>query len=201
MWHGGTCFIVGSGPSLRGVDLDVLRGRCVIALKQMWWRVPFANVMFFADDSFVANLTAPSVPWPVARGRPPGFDGLIVTAAEAAPPPCLVMRKAGREGLAQERDALHVARTSAHPAANLAAHAGVSRIIWLGIDAAPGPDGATHCHAGHKLLPTAHAKTLRDLATIAAPLADLGIEVLNATPGGALDIWPRIPLADALAKF
>ena len=47
-------------------------------------------------------------------------------------------------------------------------------------------------------MPPRYYDFLQCFGTIAAPLAAAGVEVLNATPDSALDVFPLVPLATAL---
>ena len=48
-WEGETVFIVGGGPSVLGVDLEVLRGRRVIVINSSVYAVPWADFLYFGD--------------------------------------------------------------------------------------------------------------------------------------------------------
>ena len=62
-------------------------------------------------------------------------------------------------------------------------------------------DGQTHWHGGH---PTTHTKTVYENAmlpcfeTIVEPLRERGVEVVNCTPGSALDVFQKLSLDQAL---
>lgn len=53
-WRGATVFVIGGGPSAAGVDLEQLRGRgLVVAINDAAKRLPWADVLFTADMSYV----------------------------------------------------------------------------------------------------------------------------------------------------
>ncbi len=83
----------------------------------------------------------------------------------------------------------------------LAAHLGAAKIILLGVDMRHGPAGETHYHGGHGVLHqeiTLSQYMLPQFNSIIKPLAQRGIEVLNASPDSALTIWPRCSIDEGL---
>lgn len=131
------------------------------------------------------------------------FPGRIVTVAPAVATRARVsvMEKTGDAGIESNPSGLRGQWTGLHYALNLAAHLGVARSVLLGFDMELAPNGRTHWHAGHPAAakPENYDKMIADLATTVEPLAALGMEVINATPGGRLDLWPRRSLGEVLA--
>lgn len=192
LWAGETAFLLAGGPSLRGFAAEQLRGRRVLALKESCLIAPFAPMMFFADNSWFLR----------ERGLIDGFGGEVVTVAKnAADTRCRLMRRGDKEGLAAAPDTLNGADTSAAFAIDLLAHLGVARIGLLGMDLGHDPFGPARHHTRNPVKPRAESFDLMaaTLATKAASLAARGIAVFNCTPGGRLDIWPRVNLTELLA--
>lgn len=78
-------------------------------------------------------------------------------------------------------------------AINLAVHFGVKRIVLLGFDMHKGPSGEKGWHTNRVVLDAKsnpYPSFLKPFPRIAADLAKLGVEVVNACPGSALTVWP-----------
>lgn len=144
---------------------------------------PWAPIMFFADNCWFER----------ERDLIDGFAGEVisVSAASRASPKCKVMRRGPRTGLADAPDTLAGSWTSVHFAIDLLNHLGVARIGLLGVDLLGG-----RWHDRNPIPPNSENFVhMRDaLASTAAPLAVAGVEVFNCSPGGVLEIWPRIKL-------
>ena len=98
-------------------------------------------------------------------------------------------------GLSLDPKYLVTGRNSGFQALNMAVLAGAKRILLLGFDGRPG-----HFHGGHpRPTPNAVYPLYREAMKEAAePLRKAGVEVLNCTPGSAVDTFPKVVLADAL---
>jgi hypothetical protein len=191
LWRGETVFILAGGPSLRGFDASVLAGRRVVAIKESAALAPFADVLIFVDAPWLDR----------ERALIEGFAGRVVTTAPTAVgTKCSVMRRGGTKGLAAATDTLNYAYTTLYAALNLIVHAGAGRGVLLGADFGHRPDGPARHHDRNPQPPPAGAFDLQAqaLATIVAPLAAAGVEILNATPGSRLDLWPRASLNELL---
>jgi hypothetical protein len=85
-------------------------------------------------------------------------------------------------------------------ALNLAVQFGAKRIALVGYDMRI--DQGLHWHGAHERLnnPSAHSCELwrRAIDGVAAKIADLGIEVLNASPISALRNYKKVTLGEAL---
>lgn len=57
MWSGQPCYIVGGGPSLRGFDWDLLKGkRNIMVLNKAFSFVPWADMCFVEDARFIRRF-------------------------------------------------------------------------------------------------------------------------------------------------
>lgn len=195
-WPGETVFVLASGPSVNALDLSLLSGRRVIAVKSSWLMYPAADVLFFADGRW----------WRQPELRPKDFAGLIVTtAAEIGDPRVLKLRKVPVPPVALSTDpgSVALARTSTTGAINLAVHFGAARIVLLGVDGRLAADGRRHCH-GLKWPWTkgAEPQSFDDQAAeyraIAPSARKLGVEIVNANPESAIDAFPKLPFEACL---
>lgn len=196
-WQGETAYIVGGGPSVATLDLEVLRGRRVIAINSSYGAVPFADYVIFADQRW----------WDEHRPQLREFAGRVVAVSAAARDDKAIRllrlkRSKPEDGLSLRADTVPVRRTSTTAAIGLAVHLGVRRIVLIGIDQRRAPDGASHHHAPHKWKnkpgDTTWDAQMQDLRQLAAPLRARGIEVVNCSDVSRIDWWPKAPLAEVL---
>jgi hypothetical protein len=112
------------------------------------------------------------------------------------------MAKQRPPGLAVERNAVMVKRTSLTGAINLAAHLGTRAIVLLGADGKV-TDGKSHHHKPHRwpVRPGCWDEQKKDLLSIVEPLRLRGIKVINASPGSAwADLWDVMTLEEAISQ-
>jgi hypothetical protein len=207
IWPGETVFLLGGGPSLRGFDPSVLDGRRVIAINNSWELKPDADVLYFCDSSWWTRKK-PKAEALAGYGRngdavKAHFRGeFVVTIGDLIDPRVKRLRNGGKTSLSGDPSALKHGTNSGYQAINLAYLFGASRIVLLGYDMRT-EGNATHWHAGHghgaAVVEHKLAKVfLPYFPALVQPLADAGVEVINATPGSALQCWPHVPLADIL---
>ena len=193
-WPGETAFIVAGGPSVRGQPLELLRGRRAIAVNTSWEAVPWAAFLFFGDSRW----------WREHRERTGIYAGRIVTVSRHAVGPGLLRLDKHRPppALRAERTAVAQSRTSLAGAIGLAVHLGAARLVLLGADGGPAPDGRTHHHAPHPWppRPDCWGPQLAELRALAPALAARRIAVRNASPGTRIDWWPVARLEDCLGN-
>ena len=96
--------------------------------------------------------------------------------------------------------ALVTGHSSGFQALNLGVLAGAARHVLLGYDMKVAADGRTNYHKEHaRSTPRGHYEIYRaPFRRLPAILARLGVEVLNATPGSALEVFPRGALESVL---
>jgi len=192
-WPGGTVVCAASGPSLRRARLARVRGHWpVIVVNDSWRLAPWADVLYACDWR-----------WWRKHGGVPAFPGLKVTLSNSlghieAWPEIKVLENTGVEGLERAPTGLRTGRNGGYQAINLAVHFGASRIVLLGYDMKPAPDGRTHWFGDHEAWPTRPSifeTVFRPHFTeLAHELAALGVEVVNCTPESALDAFPKAAL-------
>ena len=193
-WPGETVFVLASGPSVNEIDLSLLTGRRVIAVKSSWVTYPEADVLFFADGRW----------WKRPGLRPKTFAGMIITtAAEIGDPRVLKLRKVPPAALSSDTDRVALARTSTTGAINLAVHFGAARIVLLGVDGKLAADGRRHCHGlTWPWAKGAERQSFEDQAAeyraIVPSALELGVEIINANPDSAIDAFPRLPFLECL---
>lgn len=195
-WSMETAAIVASGPSAAGMDLKPLARARVIAVNnslQLW---PRAEALYAADRQW----------WDAHRGEPE-FSGLKITQDLTAAHrhqlhqvTCLAKR---HEILTDTPGTIGGGGNGGFQALNLAVQFGARRILLIGFDMHLA--GGVHWHPDHPAPlnnptdPRTFAGWRQRLEAIAPRLQDLGVEVINCTPGSALTAYPNLPLEQALA--
>lgn len=207
IFEGETAFVVAGGPSLKGFSFDRLRGRNTIAINRAHEFLDDARVLWWSDARYWRKaretLMAHAAPYKATCQMQ--YD-----PADAVPAEVHVYQFSGLDGFDSRPGYLRHGNNGAYAALHLAAHLGARRIILLGVDMRHGRAGETHFHDGYEPM----SKTMREtheqntltrlmlpyFRTLVKPLAELGIEVLNASPESRLDCWPRVSIDEGLSR-
>lgn len=194
LWPGETFVCIGSGPSLTQADVDACRGRArVIAIKNAVEMAPWADVLYGAGDDGGGNT------WWKREGPTLTFPGLRYTLDPQARQWASVLKLHGERGLSPNRGGLAGGGHSGYQALGLCVHLGAAKIVLLGYDLQK-TGGQDHYFGPHP-----HGRTppfalfLHHFPSIVEPLKAAGVEVINASAETALTIFPRMPIAEALA--
>jgi hypothetical protein len=193
LWPGGTVVCMASGPSLTQEDADYCRGKAdgVIVVNTTYQRAPWADVLIASDVRW----------WNWHKGAK-DFGGLkYATSKHVRWSGVHVLKNTGPNGLETEPTGLRHGLNTGYRAVNLAYHFGASRILLLGYDMKRdmGPGRLEHWHGDHPVPSrSAYPVFVKHFRSIAEPLKAAGIEVLNCTPGSALDCVPVADLRSVL---
>lgn len=105
----------------------------------------------------------------------------------------------GPSGLSDKRNGLMTGQNSGHQAINLAVLLGARRILLLGFDM-KSSGGKTHWFGEHptRTDESIFSAMLNNFPHMVRPLAALGVEVINCTPGSALQCFPKQTLDQTL---
>ena len=131
-----------------------------------------------------------------------GFGGTHPrTRREAAALIGETIENAGRTGLELAPTGVRHGTNSGFQSINLAYHFGVRRIVLLGFDQKVGAGDVTHHHGGYGAPPdivrhVLQATMLPHFQSLVDPLAELGVEVINACADSAIPHWPRMSIDD-----
>lgn len=199
IFEGQTIAIMAGGPSLRGFQWERLLHAPVIAINRAYEVLPMASLLWWSDARFwrhhQAGITAHRASWKAT---------CQIGYHDGNPLPTWVTKYSftGKDGFDPDPQCLRHGNNSAYAAMHLAAHLGARKLVLLGVDMRHGPAGETHFHDGHGL--PHQEQTLTQLmipyfSTLAGPLAERGIEVINASPNSALTVWPRCSIDEGLA--
>lgn len=190
-WEGEIAFVIAGGPSVAQQNLELLRGRKVIAINSSCYRAPWADYLFYRDARW----------WRANRAGCDAFQGRIVTVSPPYDPRILRLRwRKPEQGFADSADEVMGNRTSLACVLNMLAHQAPARIVLTGADGKMGPGGRRNHHARHNWphRPGTWQAQRRELALTVEPLRARGIEVFNASPGSALPFWPVVSLETCL---
>lgn len=192
IWEGGTCYVLGGGPSLAKLDIERLRGERVIAVNNAYQLARWIDVMYFMDKVWFGWHQDELLKWP----------GIKVCCAVGLGHirwlRCLEMGKRG--GLDDRPTHLCRGSNSGCGGVGLAAKFGVKKIILLGYDM-QAIKGRHNYHKDHKRkVPNNIYQTqfVRSFDILKKSLDEQGIEVINATPGSLLDTFPIVDPEEVL---
>jgi hypothetical protein len=198
LWQGQDAFIIAGGTSVNASAVERLRTRPasrIIAVNSSYLMTPWADVLFFGDDRWGRNEIAKNLPALEA------FEGQIVTVGEGVRHPLIWHMKkivpTRALGLTHSPDSLAMERTSLQGALNICLHKKVRRIVLVGADNRDGPDGRIHHHPEHPWphKPNTWNGKSQQVGYSVKPLADAGIEVINASLISTFPWWPKVDLA------
>lgn len=200
LWPASTVVCIAPGPSLVREDTELVRGRYpVIAINDAVRMVPWADVLYSSDQTWFPKMNgAPSfqgrkyaiLPQPRKANNP-----------FARWPEIQVLKNTGQDGLERSPDGLRTGKNSGYAAINLAVHFGAVRILLLGYDMKIGSNGQTHFDGPRRGTPATNFPMFRAMFdTLPEPLKLAGVTVLNCSRKSALECFPRVPLAHAMAQ-
>ena len=199
-WPGQTVVCIAGGPSLTAeqcasVGIAHAFGLVrVIAVNDAYRLAPFAEVCYFADGRW----------WAWHKDKPDfvAFAGqkcsIVNSGKDITDSEVHILRNAGAWGISTKPDALITGRNSGYQALNMAILAGAAKVVLLGYDGRePGPGEATHWFGDHpRVEPTSVYREYRQaMARGAAEIAAAGVEVINCSPGSAIDTFRKLDLA------
>lgn len=190
MWAGKTVAVLASGPSMSKDVVDVVfaSGMPAIAINNTYMLAPWADMLYAADAA-----------WWRAHPMAAEFQGLRVTVQDVH---CaLKLRCSGPDGFDPHPGAVRSGGHSGHQAVHIAMHAGARRILLCGFDMR-----GTHWHGPHvePLRNTAagtYGRWVEQFAELRNSAIELGIEIVNCTPGSALTCFPSMSLGDMLKQL
>lgn len=197
-WSGETCAIVGGGPSVDRDEVEMLKGRCRVAvINNSHELAPWADLLYAADAKW----------WLKYPSRE--FAGIKITADLNTAKHLGIHRieLLGQTDTEEDRVVLdpmgRVTRggNSAFQLVNLLTQFGVKRQLWIGLDFT-----GEHWHGKHpEPLKNPRQHTLdrwRGVLDAQAPvLAGFGVEVINGSPASTLQAYPKMTVSDALSMW
>jgi hypothetical protein len=189
IWYSETCYILGGGPSLAGVDLSPLNGKHIIAVNNSYNLAFYCEVLFWGDCWWYEQH----------RKALEQFSGRMITTCtyEINLPQRVqhVRQKLNKFGLSANNTYLTWNLNAGACAVDLAVQLGARRIVLLGYDMRQ-INGHNNWHDDHRTsVDPSHNPYKQFLLAwpyIAHDAQQRGIEIINATPGSAIDLFPIV---------
>lgn len=227
IWEDGECWIIGGGPSIwevfsvpiairekvvKGITpfsslspyMEVIRSRHVIGINNAYMLGVWVDVLFFGDSSWYLKHRNALAGWPGIKVTcDPKFINRSPGKMEGVK--CLERDRERPEGITKDHRKVSWNKNSGAAAISLAVHFGVKRIYLLGFDMAM--DGraenshwfGSYAGPGNKMKRTPpFAKHLKGFPAIAQDAKEQGIEIINVNPKSVIDVFPKVPLQEAL---
>lgn len=195
-FEGLTVVIVGGGPSHADIDLDLLRGYRFIAVNSACRKVrpvaTAADLLFFHDNSWAERFLDLIKDWP----------GPVVTSNRNAKARLGdLVRRIDMAAMAERLRAFpdYMGASSGHTGACLAAVMKAKRLVLIGFEG-QAVNGRSHGHDDYQQhdLNAYAERFLPGWTGLASAFARLAVEIVNATPNSAIDVFPFASLAKAL---
>ena len=196
-WRGHTAVVVASGPSLTDEQIALVEHSDVltIAVNNSYEKLQHPDAVYACDYlwwKFNHMKAKQNIPrrqlWTQDRAAAEQFQLSHI-------------QWEGKDGLGKR--GLRVNGNSGAGAINLAYHFGARRILLVGMDMKPGPNGEKHWHPDHPK-PLVQGQQFEEwrkkMGVLAADLKTEGVTVVNCTPGSALTCFPMGDLEQELVK-
>lgn len=192
-WSDRPLLIVGCGASLKGFDLNRLRGLGrILAVKESIWDLPFADACFGLDVPWMERQRTKlsELPMPLYLAVPPKRTFPIMANAT------YYMRKFS-DRLSDNPAEISCGRNSGFGALGLAKHKHARQIILFGFDYQP---NSYYCPERYKHKKAETGDHWPSWARIIDGIADqlAGVEVLNASPNSTIRAFQKIGLEEAV---
>ncbi len=196
-WRDHTAVVVASGPSLADEQTTLIEHSVVftIAVNNSYAKLQHPDVVYACDYLW----------WKLnhmkAKQNIPRRQLWTQDRAAAEQFQLSHIQWEGKDGLGKR--GLRVNGNSGAGAINLAYHFGARRILLVGMDMKPGPNGEKHWHPDHPK-PLVQGQQFEEwrkkMGVLAADLKTEGVTVVNCTPGSALTCFPMGDLEQELVK-
>jgi len=198
LWSGETAYLLGGGPSRAGFDVTRLRGKRVIAVNDSAYRhAPWASALFSLDKTWIVKRREFISQFAGEKYLAVAEDYRFTTAIEGV---VYLHRVRNQQGLSTQPDRIFMGGgNSGYGALNLAFLKGAARIVLLGYDYS---QIWTHCfpeypwNEGSKRRSPITSNWARMFNRAAQQLAQVGVEVLNASLESTITAFPKISLSE-----
>lgn len=198
MYEGQTVFLLGGGPTLTDLNLKAIVGRPVIGVNLAYTLGCWVVMTFFADAKFYWwNRDALQA----YKGRKVTLNRIAKNnAVTTENEPNLLFMREGKSGrLYSDPDILAWNRSSGAAAINLAVHTGARNIVLLGYDMRRVYDRKNWMpHVQEKTNQNPYEYMLGTLKGLASSAVEMGVRIINATPGSAIDCFEKMDYSEAV---
>jgi hypothetical protein len=202
LWPDSTVYILGGGPSLLDLDLSLIEKKRVLGVNQAYKLGDWVEVCYSGDRRWYH--------WNQRKIR--RYKGLMITSYPNFIPTkkgklVLNVGRISKHGISGKKNtAICWNGNSGASAVNVAYWLGARRIVLCGFDMKR-QGQKFNWHTDYPKLPpkkqngrltSPYRQFLECWDSIARDAKKLGIEILNATPAGNLNHFPRVKLEDTL---
>ena len=198
IWEGGVAVCIGGGPSLSQDQVDLIEdakwaGKAhVIAINNAYIVAPWADVLYACDRIW----------WDWHYEGTRFFEGMRITrdrfAKKKYPDLIWIEGETHNRGLSKRQDSIVNGEIGGYQAINLAVNFGAKKILLIGYDMRT-VKGQSHWHGDHPNHQRSffghHVAHFRNMVP---DLEERAIQVINCTPGSAIDAFPFGDLEDEL---
>jgi len=187
-WSGQTVAILASGPSMSSMVAESVRDLPCIAVNNTFRLAPWAGVIYAHDAQWwehPSNKDAHKAP------------GLKIGCEPT--PGVFTLRNTGWEGFDPDPSCIRVAGNSGYQAVHLAMHASASRILLLGFDMKGGHWHGPHPYSLSNPIDAFFTRWVQRFATLVPAARQMGVEIINCTPGSAIECFPRMTVEECIA--
>lgn len=190
LWPGSTIVCLGSGPSLTAEDVAATRGYHVLAINDTYLLAPHLSVLYAAELRWWH--------WHAAARSLSCLKYGTHALIERYYPEVGQLRHISGDGISADPSALKGSHGGTQ-AINLARNLGAGRIVLLGYDMQPAPDGRNHFFGEHPDgTHVNYVRRLKEYDDVVERLAREGIELVNCSRTTAIRSIPRMSIHEAL---
>lgn len=194
--------VAATGPSLtadvaqkvRAARWPAKRAR-VVVVNDAWRLLPYADVLYACDLKWW-KLHAAAVAAGFHGERWSTHEKIANDKSEMPIDVNLVAGTAG-DTFSDSPDLIHYGSNSGFQAVNFALLKGATRIVLVGFDMRV-VDGRRHFFGDHPQPLSNHCHYELFLRPFRTAAKSCRVPIVNATPGSAIDCWPRVDLEEAL---
>jgi hypothetical protein len=190
LFSGQTALIFASGPSLSKLwNPERPIPRPSIAVNDSWKIAPSADVLYATD-----------VRWWMHHRGVPDFRGVKIGYQGPGPAGIIWLTGTGNEGYDERLGFVRHQWNSGAASIHLAAQLGARRIVLIGFDfrivGGKHHFFGAHPHEIERVSQSRYDSWAEMMRELAKELKRRKVEVVNATPGSALTIWPPVDLEE-----
>jgi hypothetical protein len=210
IWAGKKVVVIATGPSLTREQIALIpEGVPRIAVNDAYHWAPNADLVYFADKKWhdwqVKGIPKPGLglakeevqaAWRAFPGQRCSVD--VGNGTPIYPAGIFMLRNARQRGISSDPEAICTGSNSGYQAINIAILAGAKRVVLIGFDCRD-VGAKSHFFGDHEDKTKPPYATVTDsFKSMAGAAENLGIEILNATPGTALDCFEKVELGAGL---
>lgn len=203
MYEGQTVFILGGGPSLKETNLKLIKGRPVVGCNDAFRLGSWVDWCVFGDKRWFLwqrnnglHTYEELAKWENREQVVCCVPQLLDHKASYWPWLKILRRDEARFGLSVEPDTVCWNRGTGGTALNVAFLLGASRIVLIGFDMKM-VDGKHNWHDLHQKRERSQiyqASMMPFLKPMSDAMKVTGLQIVNATPGSSMNLFPIMPL-------